>query len=76
MYSGYRLSTDNVPVNERNAADCLSGVVLVPVVATREETYMEYQANTEPCLPCWEVSIYNVYIIIQKKPLLLGGGIS
>jgi hypothetical protein len=35
---------------------------------------MEYQADTEPCLPGWEVSIYNVYIINQFKPLLLGGG--
>ncbi len=40
----------------------------VDVVATKEETYMEY------CLPGWEVSIYNVYIINQFKPLLLGGG--
>jgi hypothetical protein len=76
MYCGYRLSTDNVPVYERNAADCHSGVVLVPVdvIATREETYKEYQAETEPCLPGWEVFIYNVYIIIQFKPFLLGGG--
>ncbi len=48
-------------------------LVPVDVIATKEETYKEYQADTEPCLPGWEVSIYNVYIINQFKPLLLGG---